>query len=72
MPEVAEGLLALLGDERDAALEQISSPAWDSRRFRWPYYVRDEIADLWESLPLEARIIAYLTAVETAEKDDPP
>jgi hypothetical protein len=55
----------------DCSLDEIATPDWETSRFRWPYYVPDSIADVWDDLPLEAKLIAFIHAANDSCGDDP-
>jgi hypothetical protein len=65
----ANKLLELAGRGRPFNPRDLDYPNWDAKRWRWEYYVDSEIAALWSNLPIEAKIIAYLSAVRAADAD---
>jgi hypothetical protein len=75
---VTEKLLALAveqtGMSRDAVLEAIAEPHWSIAaigKHAWTRAVPDSIADLWDELHLEGRLLAFNMAAGFSPPDPP-
>jgi hypothetical protein len=53
----------------DCSLDEVVSPGWESSRSDWPRFVGESIRRLWANLPLEARLVACIDAIESAEAE---
>lgn len=54
---------------REFSPEMLDDPQWSAGqewRRDWRYYVPQAIQVVWCALPLEARLVAYINATETA------
>ncbi|HEV7222968.1 MAG TPA: hypothetical protein VGN42_09730 [Pirellulales bacterium] len=50
-------------------LEEIKTPPWEVQ-VSWASFVPEEIAEVWEKLPIEAQILAYAIARDAKEAPD--
>ena len=66
---IIETLLSDLDDAAEVRRVIATDALPDSHRFRWPYYMPDDVRESWPLLSLDARLIAYLWAQESLEQD---
>jgi hypothetical protein len=60
-----------LFDSRDV-IEAVNDPRWEddvTRHDDWRNYLNEVVADLWEHLSFESRLIAYINACQAAFDD---
>ena len=74
-PEHVEHLIAACReypglDPRDV-LEAIADPQWcdASRPNDWRNFVGCELVEIWESLPMDSRLVAYLMSSSLASRE---
>jgi hypothetical protein len=49
----------------------MDTPDWAAPRWNWPFYVDQQIEDLWGELPAEAKMLVAIYALEDSASDEP-
>ena len=69
-PDTAIASLRALAVATTGSFPDLSSPDWGAR-FSWESQVDQVVRDVWDRLPEEARIVAYVDAWATADAQEP-
>lgn len=67
----SEEIEAIARKANGEGLDRINDPKWGNHRFRWEHYVPHDLQEVWPHLTNEAKLVAYVCALELLSSDDP-
>lgn len=67
-------LSRLIGEE-EMVLVRLENPRWEQAGYlepchNWRHHVPEDVQDMWDELPIEARMVALLMAEEQASQEE--